>query len=196
MLAAVDFTTYGGSLWTKGGLLTFYLLFVMELKTRRVYLTGITASPDGFWMKQVAKNLTDFGGFLLGKEYVLMDRDGKFCSAFQQILKDEGVDPLLLPPRSPDLNAYLERFIRSIKSECSEKMIFFGEDSLRRAVAVYLDHFHAERNHQGLENMLIAPNQEIGSSEGTIECHERLGGMLNYYYRRAADSCFVNSRRD
>ena len=81
MLAAVDFTTV--EVWTKGGLLTFYLLFVMELKTRRVYLAGITTSPDGFWMKQVAKNLTDFGGLLLGKEYLLMDRDGKFCSAFQ-----------------------------------------------------------------------------------------------------------------
>ena len=114
VLAAVDFTTV--EVWTKGGLVTFYLLFVMELKTRKVQLAGIATSPNTCWMKQVAKNLTDFDGFLVGKEYLLMDRDGKFCPAFQQILKDEGVEPLLLPPRSPDLNAHLERFMRSIKS--------------------------------------------------------------------------------
>ena len=97
VLAAVDFTTV--EVWTKGGLVTFYSLFVMELKTRRVQLAGITTSPHEQWMKQIAKNLTDFDGFLLGKEYLLMDRDGKFCSAFRQILNDEGVKPLLLPPR-------------------------------------------------------------------------------------------------
>jgi putative transposase len=184
VLASVDFTTV--EVWTKGGLLTFYLLFVMELKTRKVHLAGITTSPHERWMKQIAKNLTDFDGFLLGKEYLLMDRDGKFCPAFRQILIDEGVEPLLLPPRSPNLNAHLERFMRSIKTECLSRMIFFGEDSLRRANTAYLDHYHAERNHQGLENRIITPNQEVGSGEGTIECREQLGGMLKYYHRHAA----------
>jgi putative transposase len=138
-------------------------------------------------MKQIARNLTDpFDGFLLGKRLVLMDRDGKFCPAFRKILKDEGADPLLLPPRSPNLNAYIERFMRSIKSEALSRMIFFGEKSLRRAVAAFLKHDHGERNHQGLANELIQPADEVGSVVGAIECRERLGGMLKYYYREAA----------
>ena len=184
VLAAVDFTTV--EVWTKGGLVTCYLLFVMELKTRRVHLAGITTSPNACWMKQMAKNLTDFDGFLLGKEYLLLDRDGKFCPAFRQILEDEGVEPLLLPPRSPNLNAHLERFMRSIKSECLSQMVFFGEDSLRRAVSAYLGHYHTERNHQGLANLIIVPDRQVGDSEGNIECRERLGGMLKYYHRQAA----------
>jgi transposase InsO family protein len=185
VLAAIDFTTV--EVWTKGGLVTYYLLFVMELKTRRVHFAGCTTSPNEAWMKQIARNLTDpFDGFLLGKRIVLMDRDGKFCPAFRKILKDEDADPLLLPPRSPNLNAYIERFMRSIKSETLSRMIFFGEKSLRRAVAAFLDHYHAERNHQGLANELIQTGDEVGSDVGAIDCRERLGGMLKYYYRKAA----------
>ncbi len=115
-----------------------------------------------------------------------MDRDTKFCIAFRDILKDAGAEPLLLPPRSPNLNAYIERFMKSIKSETLARMIFFGEKSLRRAVTVFLEHYHVERNHQGLENELIQPGDEVGSVAGKIECRERLGGMLRYYYRDAA----------
>ena len=138
-------------------------------------------------MRQVARELTNFeDGFLNGKRYLLMDRDGKFCPAFRDFLTHEGTQPLRLPPRSPDLNAYVERFMRSIKSECLDRMIFFGEKSLRRAVVAYLTHYHAERNHQGLDNGLIKPAKKIGAVAGKIECRERLGGMLRYYYREAA----------
>ena len=185
VLAAIDFTTV--EVWTKGGLVTFYLLFVMELKTRRVHFAGCTVNPNEAWMKQVARELTNFeDGFLNGNRYLLMDRDGKFCPTFQDFLKNEGVKPVRLPPRSPDLNSYIERFMRSIRSECLDRMIFFGENSLRRAVATYLAHFHAERNHQGLRNALIAPGEEVGQVVGKIECEERLGGLLKYYYRAAA----------
>jgi len=185
VLAAIDFTTI--EVWTKGGLVTFYLLFVMELKTRRVHWAGCTVNPDERWMKQIARNLTDpLDGFLLGKRYVLMDRDGKFCPAFRGILKDAGVKPLLLPPRSPDLNAYVERFFRSLKDECLSRMIFFGEKSLRRAVEAFLAHYHGERNHQGLDNQVIEPGEAANQVAGTIECRERLGGLLKYYYRDAA----------
>ena len=185
MLAAIDFTTI--EVWTKGGLVTFYLLFVMELKTRRVHFAGCTPHPKETWMKQIARNLTDpFDGFLLGKQYVLMDRDGKFCPAFKNILKQEGAEPLLLPPRSPNLNAYIERFMKSLKSEALSRMIFFGEKSLRRAVTAFLKHYHGERNHQGLDNQIIEPGDEVGQVVGNIECRERLGGMLRYYYRDAA----------
>ncbi len=138
-------------------------------------------------MKQIARNLMDpFDGFLLGKRYVLMDRDTKFCEAFREILNDEGVKPLRLPPRSPNLNANLERYFRSLKDECLSRMIFFGEKSLHRAVTAFLEHYHAERNHQGLDNQIIEPGDEVGSVTGTIENRERLGGLLKYYYRDAA----------
>jgi hypothetical protein len=159
----------------------------MELKTRRVEFAGCTPHPNEAWMQQIARNLTDScDGFLLGKRYVLMDRDGKFCPAFRTILKDEGAEPLLLPPRSPDLNAYIERFFRSLKTEALSRIIFFGEKSLRRAVASYLEHYHAERNHQGLGNTIIEPGDEVGKIAGKIECRERLGGFLRYYHRKAA----------
>ena len=185
VLAAIDFTTV--EVWTKGGLVTFYLLFVMELKTRRVHFAGCTPSPHESWMKQVARELTNFeDGFLNGKRHLLMDRDSKFCESFRGMLRSEGVEPVRLPPRSPNLNSYLERFHRSIKEESLDRMIFFGENSLRRAVTAYIEHYHSERNHQGLGNRIIEPGDEVGTATGKVECRERLGGLLQYYYREAA----------
>ena len=182
VLAAIDFTTI--EVWTKNGLVTFYLLFVMELATRRVHFAGCTVQPDEPWMIQVARNLTNAeDGFLQGKRYLLMDRDGKFSPAFREILQSAGVEAVLLPPRSPNLNAQLERFNRSLKEECLRKMIFFGEAMLRKAVQAYLGHYHAERNHQGLDNRLIEPGPEVGQPTGEVQCRERLGGLLRYYYR-------------
>ena len=138
-------------------------------------------------MKQIARNLTDpFDGFLQRTRYLLMDRDGKFSKVFRDMLEQEGVNCARLPPRSPNSNSHLERFFGSLKSESLGKMIFFGEKSLRNAVRQYLEHFHAERNHQGLNNRIIEPREEVGRHEGKIECRERQGGMLRYYYRDAA----------
>lgn len=185
VLAAIDFTTI--EVWTKSGLITYYLLFVMELSTRRVHFAGCTTNPDATWMKQIARNLTDVEeGLLNGKHSVLMDRDGKFCPAFRRILQDQGIEPLLLPPRSPNLNAYMERFMRSLKSESLSRLIFFSEKSLRRAITAFLAHYHVERNHLGLGNQLIDPGDEVGQVVGKIECREQLGGLLRYYYREAA----------
>ena len=154
VLGAIDFTTI--KVWTMSGLVTLYVLFVMEVATRRVHLAGCTTSPDEKWMKQVARNLTDTAdGSLLGTRYLLMDRDAKFCAAFWSILGDAGVKAVRLPPRSPDLNTHLERFLRSLKEECLDRMIFFGETSLRKATEHFLAHYHGERNHQGLDNRLI-----------------------------------------
>lgn len=184
-LAAVDFTTI--EVWTKGGLVTYYLLFVMELATRRVHFAGLTPSPNGPWITQIARNLTDCqDGFLNGRRYLLFDRDAKFTASLAQILKQDDIRCLRLPPQSPNLNAHLERFMRSIKEECLKRMIFFGESSLRRAVTNYLEHYHAERNHQGLGNRLIETQSDSAASAGNIECRERLGGMLRYYHRKAA----------
>ena len=108
------------------------------------------------------------------------------------ILKDHGIEPApdrqrstTLPPRSPNLNAYAERFVLSLKQECLDRMIFFGERSLRNAVQHYLEHYHTERNHQGIDNRRIEPSEST-ATEGDVACRERLGGMLNYYHRRAA----------
>lgn len=185
VLAAIDFTTV--EVGTKGRLVTFYLLFAMEPKTRRVHFAGCTANPNEVWMKQAARELTAFDdGFLTGKRYVLMDRDTKFCESFREILQADGVAPLLLPPRSPNLNSHLERFFGSLRSECLDRMIFFGERPLRKAVKEFLLHFHRESNHQGLANAIIAPGKEVGYSDGDVGCRERLGGLLRYYHRRVA----------
>jgi hypothetical protein len=109
VLAAIDFTTV--EVWTRHGLVTFYVLFVMELATRRVHFAGLSPSPDNPWMKQIARNLTAVDeGFLAGKRYVLMDRDSKFTEAFRTSLLNAGVKAVRLPPQSPNLNAHLERF--------------------------------------------------------------------------------------
>ena len=185
VLGSIDFTTI--EVWTKGGLVTYYLLFVMEVATRRVHFAGCTPNPDGPWMKQIARNLTDCeDGFLNGKRVLIMDRDKKFSEAFRKILEDEGIECVRLPPRSPNLNPHIERFMRSIKDESLSRLLFFGENMLRNAVRQFLKHYHGERNHQGLGNRLINPGEEVGLAQGDVECRERLGGLLRYYYRDAA----------
>jgi len=184
-MAACDFLTT--EVWTPGGLVTFYVLFVIEIATRKVEIAGITVSPDSAWMTQVARNLTNCeDGFLNGKTHLLMDRDTKFTAEFREILQSASVEPVRLPPHSPNLNAFAERFVRSIKEECLNRMIFFGERMFRTAVQEYTRHYHGERNHQGLENKLIYPDESVGTATGPIECRERLGGLLKYYHRRAA----------
>ncbi len=185
VLTAIDFTTV--EVWTKKGLVTFSLLFVMELKTRRVHFAACTPTADENYMKQIAKNLTDAeDGFLNDKRYLIMDRDPRFSTAFRSLLKQADVEPVRLPPRSPNLNAYMERWMRSLKSETLDRMIFFGENSLRRAVIEFIAHYHKERNHQGVDNQIVEPGDEVGAVAGKIECRERLGGMLKYYYRDAS----------
>jgi transposase InsO family protein len=184
-IAAADFLTV--EVWGLRGLVTFYVLLVIELSSRRVYFAGATPNPNTAWMMQIARNLTDpFDGFVEGKRFIIVDRDKKYCDAFRAMLRDAGTEPLRLPARSPNLNAWAERFVRSIKEECLGKMIFFGEQSLNRAIREYLAHYHGERNHQGLGNRLIEPAKDVGRAAGDVECRNRLGGMLRYYYRRAA----------
>jgi transposase InsO family protein len=138
-------------------------------------------------MQQCARQLTDhFDGFLLDKHYLIHDRDGKFTAAFDQYLRDYGVEPVVLPPKSPNLNAHCERFIRSIKDEALDRMIFMGEASLRYAIRCYVSHYHVERNHQGLDNELIAPEPDVGRTTGRVKRREHLGGLLSYYHREAA----------
>ena len=138
-------------------------------------------------MQQCARQLTDpFEGFLLGKRSLIHDRDTQCTQAFDALLKDSRVEPILLPPRSPNVNAHCERFVRSIKEETLEQMVMLGEHALSYAIHQYLSHDHAERNHQGLDNQLIAHEGDVGCQTGPVVRRERLGGLLSYYHREAA----------
>jgi len=185
-LAATDFLTVEVMTWT--GLVTYHVLFVIELASRAVHIAGITTNPNEPWMMQTARNLTDaVDGFLHGKSHLILDRDAKYSEAFRRLLQDDGIEIIRLPPRSPNLNAYAERFVRSIKAECLNRMIFLGEASLRHAIREYMAHYHTERNHQGMTNRLLKPITTAPSLRpGPVDQRQRLGGMLNYYYREAA----------
>jgi transposase InsO family protein len=184
-LAAVDFFTV--EVATLGRLVTYYVLIVMELSTRRVQVAGLTPEPDAAFMMQVGRNLTGSpGSFLESKRFLIMDRDRKYGEGFRNLVEDSGTNIVRLPARLPNLNAYAERFVLSIKQECLERMIFFSEKSLRRAVSAYVTHYHRERNHQGLGNHLIKSDGDTIEKGGEVCCRERLGGMLRYYCRKAA----------
>ncbi len=147
--------------------------------------TRITPSPNATWMKQVCRNLTDCeDGFLKDAKHLIVDRDTSFIAMREFIDQNTDTEVVLLPPKSPNLNAYMDRWFRSLISACLFRMIFFGRKSLENAVREYVEHYHHERNHQGLGNDLIEPDP--GSVAGRIECRERLGGTLKCYHRRAA----------
>ena len=186
VLAGADFFTVEVLTWR--GLVTYYVLFFIEVGSRRVQLGGITRHPESSWMQQVARNATmQDAGYLNACRYLLHDRDKKFCREFRETLATGGVKCTPIPARSPNLNAHAERWVRSIKEECLSKLILFGENSLRRIVSEFLEHYHQERNHQGKDNLLLFPVSappERGSQDA-IRCRERLGGVLKYYSRTA-----------
>ena len=187
VLAATDFFTV--EVLTLRGLMTYYVLFFIHLESRKVYVAGITRHPDQEWMEQMARNVTmEDAGFLIQKRYLLHDRDSKYCSSFREVIEAGGVKPLALPPRSPNLNAYAERWVRSVKEECLTKLILLGEGSLRLALKHYETHYHEERNHQGKDNRLLfpLPAPAVLGERNNIRCRERLGGLLKYYERQAA----------
>ena len=182
-IAAADFFTV--EVWTSIGLVRYLVFFVIDLSTRRVEIAGIVPVPNGLWMRQVARNLIDdLSGFLKGKRFLIHDRDPLYTRGFHEVLAYGGVSPVRLPRKSPNLNAYAERFVLSIKSECLDRMVMLGERHLRRAIANYVDHYHVERCHQGIGNRPIEGVPKLAS--GPVARHERLGGILSHYYRRAA----------
>jgi transposase InsO family protein len=185
IFAASDF--FGVEVWTPRGVVTYYVLFVISIADRDVHIAGITTRPDESWMLQVGRNLCDAGdGPLAGKRYLIIDRDTNYSKRFRDFIAEGGTEVIRLPPLSPNLNAFAERFVRSIKEEFLRKMIFIGQASLRRAIAEYMGHFHEERNHQGLENRLIREMPTVAANDAAIHRRTRLGGMLSYYRRVAA----------
>lgn len=141
------------------------VLFLIELRTRKVEIAGIAPMANGLWMEQIGRNLTDaVDGILKGKRYLIHDGDPLFTSAFLKVLGESGVASVKLPARSPNLNTYAERFVRTIKESCLKRLILFGEGSVRRAAAEFTIHYHCERNHQGPRQQADLPR--FGSCPG------------------------------
>jgi transposase InsO family protein len=183
-LAATDFLTWEAL--TPFGLVTYYILFFIRHLDRKVHIAGVTTSPHEAWMAQIAKNLTDpEAGFLEEGMLLLHDRDTKYTAHFDRILNESGVETLKLPAKSPDLNAHAERFVRSVKTQCLSRMMITNEEQLRKALREYAEYYNHERCHQGLGNRVPDPRVEdrLEQIEGKITRRQRLGGLLNFYYR-------------
>ncbi|MHC4759085.1 MAG: integrase core domain-containing protein [Planctomycetota bacterium] len=180
-LTAIDF--FSTEIYTLKGLVRYMVLVVIDYKTRKVEIAGIIPQAYENWMKQIARNLTDpIDGFLKDKKYLIHDRDTLFTEDFNMILKSAGIECKKTTAASPNLTPYVERFIRSIKHECLNKILIFGERHLRYVISEYISHYHTGRPHTGLNHNIIEP-PPLG--KGKIICHERLGGLLKSY-RRAA----------
>ncbi|MEN6424234.1 MAG: integrase core domain-containing protein [Phycisphaerales bacterium] len=164
-----------GQLFVKGKLVRYMAFFAIHVATRKVEILGVNAQPDGPWMKQIARNVSGEGGFLTGKKYRIHDRDPLYTEKFDSILKAAGVEPVKLPPHSPDLNPHAERFVRSVKEECLALLILSSEEQLRHVLGEYLQYYHHGQIHQGLHK-IIEPQHE--GHHGEIICLERLGGLL------------------
>ena len=185
VIAAADFFTT--EVWTARGLVTYYTLFVIELASRRVHLVGSTPHPDDAFVCQVARVLTAADdGILRGHRILICDRDTKWSTTCRQTLADGGIRVVQTPFQAPNCNAHAERFVRSIKEECLDQVIVLGEAHLRRTLTAFVAHYHRERNHQGLDDRLIAPDRLAPpGANGPVRCRARLGGLLRYYHRAA-----------
>ena len=184
MIAATDFFTV--DVWTARGLVTHYVLFVIHHATRVVEIAGVTTNPDGEFMAQIARNLTGpVDGFLRDVQFLILDRDSKFTAEFRRILADASVAVVPTAYQAPDMNAIAERWVRSVKSECLDRVILFGERHLRRCLAEFVEHYHRDRPHQGVGNELVMPRAGESPATGRVVADERLGGLLRSY-RRAA----------
>ena len=184
-LWACDFFT-AEVLSKRGRLVTYYVLFFIHLETRRVVLGGVTPSPDTEWMRVIARNITPgFDSDLAGMRYLIHDGDKKY-PPFDAMLKGAGIHPLRLPPHSPNLNAFAERFVRTVKDECLNHLILFGERMLRHALREFFAHYHTERHHQGIGHVIPFPDERVSRKTGDVVKSERLGGLLNFYHRNAA----------
>src|SRR5580693_5323021 len=174
VMAATDFFT--AEVLTGKGPVTYYVRFFIHWESRRICVSGMTRHPDQEWMEQQARAVSlQEWGFLAKHKYRLQDGDAKFCPSFRQLIETDGRKTIVLPARNPNLNAYAERWVRSVKEECLSRIIVFGERSLRRALSEYVAHYHAERNHQGKSNVLLFRQVTQTRHEQPVQCRERLG---------------------
>ncbi|MFT4840524.1 MAG: putative transposase [Planctomycetota bacterium] len=148
-------------MWTKRGLVTHYVLFVIHHATRAVHIAGITPHPNGEFMAQVARNLTDsVDGFLRDMDFLVVDNDVLFTKQFCSILEDAGVQVVRTAIQAPNMHAFAERWVQTVKQECLCKLILFGAGHLRCALSEFVAHYHEQRPNQGLDNNLITPTHE------------------------------------
>ena len=184
VIAAADFFTV--DVWTKRGLMTHYVFFVIHHATRMVEIAGVTPNPGGNFMTQVARNLTDHvDGFLRDKKFLILDNDALFANQFCSTLEDAGVKIVRTAYQAPDMNAFAERWVQTVKHECLSKLILFGEGHLRRALSSFAAHYHLDRPHQGICNERIAPSSDEPPNGDRVVVDERLGGLLCSYRRSA-----------
>jgi transposase InsO family protein len=181
-LVAADFFTT--EVWTGRGLVTYYVGFLLEMQSRRMQVVGCTPYPNEVFVIQCLRQAADDGGLLSEGRLLVCDRDPKWSSAVEQWLCTAGVQVARTPPSAPNCNAYAERFVRSVKEECLDRIVPLGERHLRRTLQDFAAHYHRERNHQGLANELIErpPAQRV---TGAVRRRQRVGGILNFYYRSA-----------
>jgi transposase InsO family protein len=166
-------------------LVTYYVAFLLEMRSRRIQVVGCTPHPNEAFVIQCLRRATGDTGLLSEGRVLLCDRDPKWSSAVVRWLETAGVRVVRTPPSAPNCNAYAERFVRSIKEECLNRMVPLGERHLRRTLQEFALHYHRERNHQGLANELIErPPEQIVT--GAVHRRQRVGGILNFYYRSAA----------
>jgi transposase InsO family protein len=183
VIAGADFFTT--EVWTWQGLVTYYTVFVIDLASRRVQILGSTPHPEALFMQQIVRTLTMAeGGAGHAPHALICDRDRKWSRDVRRRLREAGIRVVLIPERAPNANAYAERFVRSIKEECLDRLIPIGERHFRCAVTEFVEHYHCERNHQGLDNQLIAGTPVI-NVVGPVQRRPRLGGLLNFYERAA-----------
>ena len=189
-LWATDFFTK--EVWTGFGKVTYYVLFFIHIGTRRVHISGMTCQPNGPWVEQQARNLV-YELAERGEQgsYLLKDGDAKFTEKFDEVFRSVGIKVKKLPFASPNLNAFAERFVQSIKSECLNQFVVFGERHLEYLIREYETYYNTVRPHQGIENRTIgmtalSPPGSSPPAPNEIECDVRLGGLLRHYYRKTA----------
>jgi len=175
---ATDFFTV-----TTARLRTFYVLFFMELRRRRPLLVSVTEHPHAEWVIQQLRNLSVEHDRL--PRFILHDRDSKFNEAFDALAEASGTKIIKLPARSPNLNAYAERWVRSVREECLDQIIVLSERHLRYVRKEYVEYFTKGRPHQGLKQE-VPDSREEPSATGCIRSRQVLGGLINDYYREVA----------
>lgn len=178
--AATDYATV--ELVTEYGLERQHLLFFMDIGTREVRLGGIVKDPNGNWSTQIARNMCDmWDGFLLGKQYLIHDRDATFTKRFDSVFESIGIEIKKLPPFMPMMNSRMENFNRALKTECLDRIIFTNEYQLRFAVKEYLEYWNHYRPHAGLDGRMVLPYPQ--DADGEIQEISFLGGLLHGYRR-------------